>query len=405
MSFNDPNAFGSQPRNKEFGDAHRHGEFDDAPRPQEGYSTTTRSNDYTSGDPGEVGSRAAGFAGSGTGGYTDNSSSGAAIESHDPSKTDDYRSSRASQHDSTDRAPDNQVTTGRVHDSFNPTNDFNRDKYGSSPVDPTNTISGAPLTHNDNVERGTSNTDNTDNTGNTGNANTDEFGAADRDTHVGDTNTPRAGTYDTQRGDNRPTMGERVEARSDSHTSGDRGEAGSRAAAFASPETGGQADNTSRSSINEGYDSSRTGDHGFSKTIQYGSADRTRDDNLDTTGGVRDSSNAMGDSNRNKYDPSTAGPTGVPLTRQDNIDHSTSNTGNYGNPDTDNFGAADSDTYGRGTNATGAGTNDADHTGNRKPTVGEKIKGKMETMGGKLTKNPELVERGQERKTGNVEYH
>jgi len=77
-------------------------------------------------------------------------------------------------------------------------------------------------------------------------------------------------------------------------------------------------------------------------------------------------------------------------------------------PRSDNFGAQDRDTYGRGTNATGAGddynTTDRNETGH-KPTMGEKIKGTMETVQGKITKKPELVERGQERKAGELGEH
>jgi len=86
--------------------------------------------------------------------------------------------------------------------------------------------------------------------------------------------------------------------------------------------------------------------------------------------------------------------------------------------DRDNYGSTTttgSTGYGSSNTTSGTGYGDntrtgddneydrSNTTGQTKPTMGEKIKGGLETMVGKATKNPEMTERGMDRKTGNLD--
>ncbi|KAJ7250031.1 hypothetical protein B0H12DRAFT_685014 [Mycena haematopus] len=67
---------------------------------------------------------------------------------------------------------------------------------------------------------------------------------------------------------------------------------------------------------------------------------------------------------------------------------------------------AEANEYGSGTRrGTGGGVSSDDYSHNQgapKPSTGDKIKGGAEKLAGKVTKNPELVEKGQQRKQGDL---
>ncbi|KAJ7276886.1 hypothetical protein C8J57DRAFT_1504722 [Mycena rebaudengoi] len=73
-------------------------------------------------------------------------------------------------------------------------------------------------------------------------------------------------------------------------------------------------------------------------------------------------------------------------------------TGGYGAGNT----TSSSNEYGSGNQySTGSSSNEYGDTSNNsggKPSVGDKIKGGAEELVGKVTKNPEMIERGQQRK-------
>ncbi|CAE6508895.1 unnamed protein product [Rhizoctonia solani] len=326
MSYNDSNAYGTDgrrnefdsTRRNEFGDNTRQGELNDNTRgdfndnTKAGHDSTARSDDYTSGNVGAVGSGPAGF--------TDSIRTGGRAGDTYDNNTGNYGSS----------------TTG--------------DNYGSSKPD----------------NYGTTNTHGLSNTGDNYGS-TDRTGNNDLDTRTGEygsSNTDNYGLSNTSGGYSKDTYGS---------TAGTTG-------------TGYGTSTTDKRETSKGdnitYGSSNTGDN-------YDSTDRTRGNDLNTRADEHGSSNTSSGYSKDAYG-STTGTTG---------------TGTYGNPNTENFGNTDRNTYGRGTNATGTDDFNTDRGNDHKPTLGEKVKGTMETIHGKVTKNPELIERGQERKAGNLDHH
>ncbi|GAB1521522.1 hypothetical protein RhiTH_004619 [Rhizoctonia solani] len=241
-----------------------------------------------------------------------------------------------------------------------------------------------------------------------------------------------------------------LEARSDNYTSGNAGSVGSNPTGFTdSTHTSGRnqdtygsttAGTTGTTTTPGNYGSSTTGDkygssradnfgssetdnhrttntYGSSNTSDnYGSTDRTRGTDLNTRTGGHGSSNTTSGYSNDNYGPTTGvtGATGTTGTSSTTAgygagsttdNYGTSHTDRHGKPNTDNFGNTDRDTYGRGTNATGTDEFNTGRGNDHKPTMGEKVKGTMETIQGKMTGKPEVVERGKERKAGNLDYH
>ncbi|KAF9465250.1 hypothetical protein BDZ94DRAFT_1254064 [Collybia nuda] len=136
-----------------------------------------------------------------------------------------------------------------------------------------------------------------------------------------------------------------------------------------------------------GYGSSdKTGLGGAGATGQYGSE----------TGGGYGSGTSGGYDNK---DRETYGSSGTRSTGAGGDSYGSSGTDNFGSTNTGagagGYGGttgSGGDTYGSGT-GTGAGQN-------AKPSMTDKIRGGAEKVAGKMTKNPDLVEKGQDRQTG-----
>jgi len=129
------------------------------------------------------------------------------------------------------------------------------------------------------------------------------------------------------------------------------------------------------------------------------------------TGGDRSTEFSRGDGEfghgsvrtQDRFDNTGATGTGAYGDRTDDSYGSRGRTDNFTSTGTgvgrDEFNRGD-DTF--GSSRTGAGYDERTDT-HHKPTMGEKIKGTMETVTGKVTRNPEKVEHGRELKSGEVD--
>jgi len=160
--------------------------------------------------------------------------------------------------------------------------------------------------------------------------------------------------------------------------------------------TGGQRDYNASSGGLGGQDrhssAQRGGEFGRADGENYGDV-RTQDrfDNTGATGGASYGSSATGTG-------TGTGTYGRDRTDDDNTfgardHHGSSTTGGEYNRGNDSYG-----------DRTSAGHRDTTTTGStHKPTIGDKVKGTVETVTGKLTSNPAKVEHGRELKTGEID--
>jgi len=174
------------------------------------------------------------------------------------------------------------------------------------------------------------------------------------------------------------------------------------------------------SSNTDTYNSSTTGTTGTTGNYDsttgrdtntgYGSSDNSYGrDNTTTTGyGNNDSYGSKAPTTRDEYNSGTG------LQRNAGDNYSSTNTGSgvtgtgatgtgYGNDRfDDNNRTTGTDSYGSGRDTYGSSDRDnfdSNTTGN-KPSMGDKVKGTVEVMTGKLTGNHAKVETGRERKAG-----
>jgi len=277
--------------------------------------------------------------------------------------------------------------------TYNQNDDYNRDSTNTS-----NTDSFGNRGVNDTTLGGSRKRDDVTDTGHgagTGSGARNNFGDADAGAGFGNTN-PQEGDFLSGSG-TRPNVDytQRTDGGAENFgATGHMHTRGGRDANLDDTFSSNRNDNTA--SLGTGRTTGTdqfSGTQGNLGTSDYPSSHTT--DNYGTAGGI---------DRADRFGSGTTG-TGAGVTTGLGSSH-THDRDNYGSSNTTSGTGYGANTRTGGTGYSNDNTDEYDRsntTGQTKPSMGDKIKGGLETMVGKATKNPEMTERGVDRKTGNLD--